>query len=409
MNLALLTEEEFYSFAFNHKYKNFLQTPEMGKMRENVGWSKHYLGLKENDTLLCATMLTSSNKMFGLRMFCSFGGYLIDFDNTELVKTFTHKLKQFIKQHGGYVLKINPYVEKYERDINGDVVSDGFNNLKTVDLLKSMGFINNQLELDSVVVVEWGFALELKDKNADAILKEMHSNTRNIIRNTIKNGVEIKELSYKELDIFKKLTESTSNRKQFSDRPLSYYQNMYNYFINKKQIKFLIAQINLKNYISILEKDKEVELLRKSGISTSNAGYIKEIQITIDSLNKKIDEAKKIMLTNGETLILSGGMFMMYGDEVIYLFSGNYKEYMFFGGQYRIQWEMINYALDNGFKRYNFYGISGNFDPKDKDYGIYQFKRGFNGHVTQYIGEFELKINFFYHIKNIIDAIRERK
>ena len=45
------------------------------------------------------------------------------------------------------------------------------------------------------------------------------------------------------------------------------------------------------------------------------------------------------------------------------------------------------FAADNGYKRYNFYGIQDVFNPKGKDYGVYEFKKGFGGYVEELIGE----------------------
>ena len=68
---------------------------------------------------------------------------------------------------------------------------------------------------------------------------------------------------------------------------------------------------------------------------------------------------------------------------------------------------MLNYAVNNNYKRYNFYGISNNFDTHDKDYGIYDFKKGFNGYVIEQIGELELPITFHYRIHKILSSIRK--
>ena len=70
--------------------------------------------------------------------------------------------------------------------------------------------------------------------------------------------------------------------------------------------------------------------------------------------------------------------------------------------QYAIQWYMIKYGIKNNFKTYNFYGITGNFDKKDPEYGVYEFKKGFNGKVVEYIGDFELPITHYYHINKLL-------
>ena len=106
-----------------------------------------------------------------------------------------------------------------------------------------------------------------------------------------------------------------------------------------------------------------------------------------------------MMEEDGNVIDLSAAMFMTYGNEVVYLFSGNVAKYMKFNAQYLIQWHMIQYGLKHKLPRYNFYGISGIFDRKDPDYGVYEFKRGFNGHVEEYIGEFELPISNYYYIQ----------
>ena len=102
-------------------------------------------------------------------------------------------------------------------------------------------------------------------------------------------------------------------------------------------------------------------------------------------------------------------MFMLIQPEVIYLSSGNYEEFMKFNSQYLIQWELIKYGIENGFKKHNFYGIPENINEHPKDYGIYEFKRGFNGYVEELIGEYELPITWHYYLMKTIHKIRGGK
>jgi peptidoglycan pentaglycine glycine transferase (the second and third glycine) len=48
---------------------------------------------------------------------------------------------------------------------------------------------------------------------------------------------------------------------------------------------------------------------------------------------------------------MAGSMFVTYGDEVLYLYSGAYEEFLKYDAPYRLQWEMIRYAVNNGYKR----------------------------------------------------------
>ena len=88
-------------------------------------------------------------------------------------------------------------------------------------------------------------------------------------------------------------------------------------------------------------------------------------------------------------------MFVITPYEVVYLFSGSYKQYNRFKGAYAIQWKMIRYALENKIKRYNFYGVSGIFDESAEDYGVYKFKKGFNADIVELIGIFRYIDNKF--------------
>ncbi len=405
MKLIELTEKEFRTFLDSHPLKTFLQTPEMATLKEKSGWKKYYIGIKENDKVVAATMMLSAGNFFGKQVFYAPRGILIDFENKTLLKTFIDELKIFIKKHKGYVFKMDPYYELIERDIDGNIKENGFNHTEILNYLENLGFH----KLPKGEQMDWLFALNIEGKTIDELKKEFRPSTRNIINKTLKSNITIRELEYNELNTFKVLTEKTSNRKNFKDRSLTYYQDMYHLFKPLNELKFLIAEINFPEYIKKLESEKEM-ILTKLNMpieERANAKKVKEYETSLKSIDKKIEEAKKISSETGDILPLSCAMFMLYGDEIIYLFSGNDEQYMNFNAQYLIQWEMLNYAVNNNYKRYNFYGISNNFDTHDKDYGIYDFKKGFNGYVIELIGELELPITFHYRIHKILSSIRK--
>lgn len=406
MKLYELTEKEFREFLNNHPLKSFLQTPEIATLREKNGWQKYYVGLKEKDQLIGATMMIAGGNFMGKKIFYAPRGILIDFEKQDILKTFVFEIKNFIKKHGGYVFRMDPYYELKEHDIDGKVVENGFDHTETLRYLESLGF----KVLEKAEQLKWMFALDIEGKSIEELRRNFRQNTRNIINKTLKSNIIVRELSYEELSVFKKLTEETSERKNFSDKSLTYYQDMYQLFHPMNQIKYLIAEIHFPEYIQSLEEEKRAlqERITKLTDSKANDGKRKEMNISIESIDKKLEEAKSIQAENGDVLVLSGGMFILYGDEVVYLFSGNYKKYMQFNAQYLIQWEMINYAVDHHYKRYNFYGITGIFDKKHKDYGMYEFKKGFNGYVIELIGELELPISFHYQIHQILSSIKAK-
>ena len=408
MEFGKLTEKEYLKFWEKHPLKTFLSSIEIGKLRSSNNWNVEYVGVKENKKIIGATMLVSKIRRFGKKEFYSPRGYLIDFSNKELLDFFTISLKKYIKANNGYVLRIDPYVINKERDIDGNVVKGGVDNTYIVDNLKKLGF--KQVSIPNMEQVGWMFSLDLEGKTEDQILKEMKPNTRNTIRKAEKIGITIKELEYDELDKFQDIMIETGERKNFAIRDLSYYQEMYKLLHDKKQVKFVITELDLKKYIKKLEEEKSTREneLDKLNDAKYNDGKKKALNNEINSFNKRINDTKEIIKkTNKNKITLSGSMFIMIEPEIIYLSSGNYEEYLHFNSQYLIQWEMIKYGIKNNFMKHNFYGIPANINEKPKDYGIYEFKRGFNGYVEELIGEFELPISKEYYLLKLIHKIRK--
>ena len=89
---------------------------------------------------------------------------------------------------------------------------------------------------------------------------------------------------------------------------------------------------------------------------------------------------------------MATAFFIQSNDELIYLYSAAYDSFKKFNAPYAIQWYMLQYALRQGIKRYNFYGLSGDFRKEAQDYGVYEFKKGFNGVVEELVGDFILPI-----------------
>ncbi|MDP4094849.1 MAG: peptidoglycan bridge formation glycyltransferase FemA/FemB family protein, partial [Bacillota bacterium] len=56
---------------------------------------------------------------------------------------------------------------------------------------------------------------------------------------------------------------------------------------------------------------------------------------------------------------------------------------------YLLQWEMIKWSLESGCEIYDFRGVSGDLDESNPLYGLYKFKKGFNGKFTEFVGEMD--------------------
>jgi len=54
---------------------------------------------------------------------------------------------------------------------------------------------------------------------------------------------------------------------------------------------------------------------------------------------------------------------------------------------YLLQWNMIQWSLEKKCRIYDFRGVSGDISEDNPLYGLYRFKKGFNGDFTEFVAE----------------------
>ena len=195
----------------------------------------------------------------------------------------------------------------------------------------------------------------------DDLYIDMSKRCRRCIRKAENYPLEIELVNNDNKFDFKNIMESTAIRHKDYDRSLEYYKSL-DKELKEKSI-LLIAYLDRDKFLEKFEDDKLYEKV-------------------------KSDTRKKIPI--------SAGVFIYDSERMNYVYGGTYKEYMPLMAQYKVQMEMIKYTKEKlKLPIYDFGGISGDFNPKSKNYGVYEFKKGFGGRVVEYIGEFDLIISPF--------------
>ena len=91
MNFQEITEKEYTSFLNNHPLRTFLHTPNIAKMRAVDGWEHIYLGIKNNNKIIAATMLLSRNEFASKKEFYAINNRkkaeLENRDDLEIIQT----------------------------------------------------------------------------------------------------------------------------------------------------------------------------------------------------------------------------------------------------------------------------------------------------------------------------------
>ena len=396
--LEQLSIEEFNEFSKNHEQGIFFQSSYWGDLKKMTGWVPHIVGIKEGYNIKGATLLLAKKiPVFNKYIFYAPRGYLLNYKDEKFLADFTNKIVKYIKKNHGIFVKINPNVEYQKRDIDGNIV-EGFNNQKIVDALIKLGYKHNGFTITYGTDLEprWWSVLDLKNKSEEDILKNMRGTTRWGINNSYKHGLKLVEIDESRIDEFKKLMEHTSERRGFIDRPISYYKKMYESFSKNDNIKILLVELNLEENLKSLNEQlvNTVDKLNK----TKKEGVIKEYESQITAIKKKIEEDKELIKNYGNNIVVAGGLFMLFGRQVVSLFGASYREFMKFNGQYFLNYEMIKYALNNGYEKFNFFGITGEFNEDSDMYGLFNFKRGFGAEVVELIGEFNLVTDKFFNV-----------
>lgn len=417
MKLKKLSKKEFKTFADKNPEITFHQTEEWANLKKANNWDAHYIGLEDDNKKIVAgaLLLSKTLPIIKKKMFYSPRGFLIDYNNKELLKKFTEEIKKYAKTENAIFIKIDPFVEYQEHDNNGDIVKNGYNNKDAVENLKSLGykFFGFNLMQDTLQP-RWMHVIETKDRNLDDVMKDMESKTRQILRKNEKCGITTREITRDELPIFKDIMKHTSDRREFVDRPLSYYEAMWDALHDSGILKILIAEIDFNKYEkNTLEEKEEIENNLKDRIYKKEKNILKmndkkynssnkQDEEAIKRLEKQLEKIKELKDEYGDKEILGGILFLIYGNEVLSLHGGSHAKLMQFQSAYTIHFEGVKMAVEGNYNRYNFYGITGDFRKENPLYGLYLFKKSFGGHVVELIGEYDLIVSkFWYTVYNL--------
>lgn len=401
MELIYLSEEVYNAFASVHPYANFLNSVYSGRKFKAKGWDVEYIGLQEEDKILAATLLVST-PLRSNQYFYAPRGFLIDYQNAKLLETFTNLLLEHMKNKNGLFLKIDPYVAYQQHDLNGDVIIKGF---KHDDMIENLTKLNYQHQgfsvgYDDSTQCRWMSTLNLKEKSDEQLLKDMSAQTRRHIQASLKLGVRVRKLPYEQLYILHELVSATSERRGFANMSLEYYQEEYKMFEDHAQAYY--SYLDLEAYEIQLNQEKQKEKMNFENVqkaliehpdSKKHKGRVATSTQQLQAIEKRMEELLVLKKEYDQEVPLAAGLFLFYGEEVIYLTGGSNDAQNRLKGPYAMQWHVIQKAKQEGYSFYNFYGISGYFKEEEDGYGVFDFKRGFKAEVIELLGDFILPIN----------------
>ena len=397
MEIVQILKEEFNEYADNHPNKNFYQTAEYGMLMDRHNFDDYYLAMKDDSGNIVAATLILVNKVFiGYKWGYCPRGYLIDFNDFNLLETFTKLLKEYLKKRNFMFIKIDPYIIYKSKDKNG--LDDGkVDNSNIIEQLKSLGYEHNGFNLYFETLAPRTNAIINTNKDENLFLKYTKE-IRNKIRKAEKKG----------LDVIKGTPDSV---KQFyslinHSKKLNYYLDMMEIMGKDDMFEIYFAVLNTPKFIEISQKLFEEEERRNNKInqeleeninSNNTSNIIKRKMASDDNLNKckqNIIDATNLYKQYPEGVIIGTNGIIKYNNEIFFLVDGYMDEFKNYCPNHYLKFQIIEKYKDEGYTRFNLSGISSDFKNENDPYlNLRKFKLGFGADIEEYIGEFTLVIN----------------
>ena len=416
MKFVELNEKQFEAFASQHPEESFMQTPQLGKLRKHQGFDVYYTGVEKDGELAAAAVFCADPVFLGRKLFYAPRGYLIDWHDKELLSFFTSEVKKFVNAHGGFRIVIDPNHVYRVREKDGSLMDDHPADDQTFNNLISLGYkhfgFNLYLETRQV---RWAYRMDM-DEPYESKMKQFSKSTRKNLEKAYSRGLRVRKGDASDLDIMESLFKDTAERKDFEYRETAYYRDMYQYMGDLMTI--YIAHLDADAYVACAlgnlreeeaMNEKIAEEMKRANIGAKLLKKKETSDNRLLKLQQDLDDARAFAKAYPDGRDVAALLSMKNGDEYLTLTSGSLEEYRSFTPKYAMYDQHIKDAYDMGFKACNFYGISGNFEKEGNIfYGVYEFKRGFGGHVIEYIGEFSLNTNILGSLYDTLRSVRNR-
>ncbi|MGT2933375.1 aminoacyltransferase [Streptococcus catagoni] len=405
MALIKLSEERFEAHANSVKDRFFEQSVSMSHLLNKRGYQTELIGFEdENHNLQVSAVLFSTPIAGGTHMEIHYGPIYSDIN---YLQAFLEALRDYAKEKKVMELKVKPYDTYQSYDDHGEPISPEKKGI--ISLFEAAGFHFDGLT-SGFENSDWHYIKSLEGLTEKTLINSFSKKGKPLVKKSKTFGIKVRQLKRDELEDFKKITSSTSDRRDYNDKPLEYYEFLFDSF--KDKAKFLVASLNFKDYYANLEKDQaklraKLDKLEKDLESNPNSekkrNQHKEFSSQFETFEVRKKEAQAfIQKYQDQDVILAGSVFIFTEQEAVYFFSGSYPEFNKFYAPAVLQEYVMLEALRRGITRYNLLGIEGVFDGSD---GVLGFKQNFNGHVERTAGSFSYYPNPIKH--KTIQAIKK--
>lgn len=392
-----LTNEEFNNFCLTFKDKSIYQTPEYAFVMNKQGFDSILLGMTNDNNEIVAAALILIEKKYGFKYAYAPRGFLLDYDNENILKEFTTLIKKYLGKHDIIAVKICPMIYKNILDSKNNIIKINNNFENNFKLLNKLGYyhlgFNNSFE-----ALKPRFITTIPLNNHyTKIFNDLSKPLKNKIRGAEKKGIIIHKGNKTNLEYLYLQT------KKKYPRDLKYFEDCYEFFNKKKMAEFYYAKMDTSIYLNNVREEyqKQLELNNKVNdellLSKKNNTKLISKKIELDkSLNNLKNEliyATNLNRTNPDGIVIASAFIIKNSDSATLLMDGYDPNYKKVNAKHLLIWKLIEKYAKEGLKQFNLGGINNPLAPQSRYKGLNDFKLSFNSNSIEYIGDLELITN----------------
>lgn len=316
-------DAEWDEFVAQHPRGSILQTTHWAMLKGRFGWTPQRVWLRKDGRLIAGAQMLIRSVAFGLvKMAYIPHGPLVNWDDAELVDVLLNQIDVAAYKSRAGILKVEPLLWQ-----------DEFGAEQWRTLCEQQGMLagTDTIQPPRTMLVD------LRPPS-DTILASFKQKTRYNIRLAEKKGVTVRQGLAQDLPAFNRLMHITGQRNEFGVHASEYYRDAYNLFRPEQRV---------------------------------------------------------MLLAEYEGKPLAGAMIFVNGKTATYLFGGSSNEERERMPTYAVQWAALEWAKAQGCDWYDLWGVpdaepdelEAQFESRSDDlWGVYRFKRGFNGLIRRTVG-----------------------
>lgn len=389
MKIVELSNTKFDEYASRHPLSSYCQASKYALVMTDYGYSYDYIGMVDDENRIQAATLVLTKRIKGnIKYGYSPKGFLINFYDKEILKTFLKLLTDYYKKQDFIFIKFNPEIIIGETTLKNNLVMNYNGNVRIIDDLKAYN-VKRRLELKefNLMMPKFNAYIDLKNFN----IMQIDRNFRKKIRRGIERGMYLTVGNAKEVDVLYNFTKNKSKR------PIAYYRNMFNVFSRDNSIDLVFVKIDFQKYLNNIRKRYDEEQLINDNwtlLLQQNPGERRFVNKKMNSDRKAESLKAKIIYATNELkkhteVTVAAALVVKHRNRVSIIASGydeNYKK--------ENPNHLLHYLIIERYKEFFSFcdigGVTGTFDETSQYQGLNDFKTKFNGKIYEYIGEFDL-------------------